>query len=174
MANIYASRAVLRNVFHFVEARYGEVVGASVTSIVLIAIICAVLSYYIYRKKKYATFLVSNTFYTFPIDLVIELSTYYHFCYRPPVPLGPTHNSMNPDYVDTDNVYIPDEWELERTKVKIGKALGQGSFGMVYEGIANELYNLDKKPKKVAIKTVNNSASLQERINFLNEASRMK
>lgn len=81
---------------------------------------------------------------------------------------------MNPDYVDTDNVYLPDEWELERAKVKIGIALGQGSFGMVYEGVAYDLYNSDKKSKKVAIKTVNNSASLQERINFLNEASRMK
>lgn len=93
---------------------------------------------------------------------------------RPPVPLGPIHNSMNPDYVDTDYVYLPDEWELERAKVKIGIALGQGSFGMVYEGIASDLYNSDKKQKKVAIKTVNNTASLQERINFLNEASRMK
>lgn len=81
---------------------------------------------------------------------------------------------MNPEYVDTDNVYIPDEWEVPRNKVKIGIALGQGSFGMVYEGTASELLLTDKKAKKVAIKTVNNTASMAERINFLNEASRMK
>lgn len=76
--------------------------------------------------------------------------------------------------MDTDNVYIPDEWELERTKVRIGEALGQGSFGMVYEGTAYDLLNTDKKPVQVAIKTVNNTASITERINFLNEASTMK
>lgn len=69
---------------------------------------------------------------------------------------------------------MPDEWELDRSKVKIGISLGQGSFGMVYEGEARDLYNIDKKSIKVAIKTVNDSATIQDRINFLNEASRMK
>ncbi len=35
-------------------------------------------------------------------------------------------------------VYVADEWEVPRDKVKLLKELGQGSFGMVYEGIAYE------------------------------------
>ena len=31
--------------------------------------------------------------------------------------------------------YVRDEWEVSRDDVKLGKELGQGSFGMVYEGI---------------------------------------
>ena len=38
--------------------------------------------------------------------------------------------TMNPDYY----TYTPDEWEIESDKVEQGKSLGQGSFGMVYEG----------------------------------------
>lgn len=88
------------------------------------------------------------------------------------MPLTTLHNSFNPDYMD--EVYVPDEWELDRAKVKIGKSLGQGGFGMVYEGEARDLLNTDKKSRKVAIKTVNDTATLNDRIQFLNEASRMK
>lgn len=35
-------------------------------------------------------------------------------------------------------VYVADEWEIPRDKVKLMKELGQGSFGMVYEGVAYE------------------------------------
>ena len=45
-------------------------------------------------------------------------------------------------------VYVADEWEVERETVTVEKELGQGSFGMVYEG---EFMN-DKVPLKVAIK----------------------
>jgi len=76
--------------------------------------------------------------------------------------------------MDTDNIYVPDEWEIERSKVTLGISLGQGSFGLVYEGEAKDLYNTDKKLRKVAIKTVTEPATIQDRINFLNEASRMK
>ncbi len=50
---------------------------------------------------------------------------------------------------------------------------GSGSFGMVYEGIAKGVVK-DEPETKVAIKTVNESASMRERIEFLNEASVMK
>ena len=88
-----------------------------------------------------------------------------------PIPLTTGINSINQDYME--DVYVPDEWELGREKVKIGRELGQGSFGMVYEGEARDLLNTDKKPRKVAIKTTN-KPSLLEQIQFLNEASRMK
>ena len=41
--------------------------------------------------------------------------------------------SVNPDYYAEE--YKPDEWEIERDQVELLQELGQGSFGMVYEGI---------------------------------------
>lgn len=70
-------------------------------------------------------------------------------------------------------VYMPDEWEVEREKITLCRELGQGSFGMVYEGIAKGVVK-DEPETRVAIKTVNESASMHERIEFLNEASVMK
>lgn len=70
-------------------------------------------------------------------------------------------------------VYVPDEWEVAREKITMHKELGQGSFGMVYEGIAKGVVK-DEPETRVAIKTVNESASMRERIEFLNEASVMK
>lgn len=70
-------------------------------------------------------------------------------------------------------VYVPDEWEVPREKITMCRELGQGSFGMVYEGIAKGVVK-DEPETRVAIKTVNESASMRERIEFLNEASVMK
>lgn len=70
-------------------------------------------------------------------------------------------------------MYVPDEWEVPREKITVLRELGQGSFGMVYEGIAKDIVKGDPDTR-VAIKTVNESASLRERIEFLNEASVMK
>ena len=36
-------------------------------------------------------------------------------------------------------VYIADEWEIPREQIKLTKELGNGSFGMVYEGEATNL-----------------------------------
>lgn len=55
-----------------------------------------------------------------------------------------------------------------------GAPLGQGSFGMVYEGKAKSLPLSKDKDVPVAIKTVNQGASVKARIEFLNEASTMK
>ncbi|CAK1540177.1 unnamed protein product [Leptosia nina] len=78
---------------------------------------------------------------------------------------------VNPEYVST--VYVPDEWEVPRASIEFVRELGQGSFGMVYEGIAK---NIEKgKPEtRCAVKTVNEHATDRERIEFLNEASVMK
>lgn len=70
-------------------------------------------------------------------------------------------------------VYVPDEWEVARDKIALLRELGQGSFGMVYEGIAKDIVKGEPETR-VAVKTVNESASLRERIEFLNEASVMK
>lgn len=70
-------------------------------------------------------------------------------------------------------VYIPDDWEVAREKIALLRELGQGSFGMVYEGNAKDIIKGETETR-VAVKTVNESASLRERIEFLNEASVMK
>ena len=36
-------------------------------------------------------------------------------------------------------MYIPDEWEVPREKIKILREIGAGTFGMVYEGTAENL-----------------------------------
>lgn len=71
------------------------------------------------------------------------------------------------------SVYVPDEWEVPREKITLLRELGQGSFGMVYEGNAKDIIKGEAETR-VAVKTVNESASLRERIEFLNEASVMK
>lgn len=62
---------------------------------------------------------------------------------------------------------------MPREKISLLQELGQGSFGMVYEGIAKDIVKGEAEIR-VAVKTVNESASLRERIEFLNEASVMK
>ncbi|XP_058870993.1 insulin receptor-like [Acipenser ruthenus] len=88
-------------------------------------------------------------------------------------PTGPLYASSNPEYLSANDVYVPDEWEVLREKITILRELGQGSFGMVYEGIAKDIVKGEPE-MRVAVKTVNESASLRERIEFLNEASVMK
>ncbi|XP_048038678.1 insulin receptor b [Megalobrama amblycephala] len=88
-------------------------------------------------------------------------------------PTGPLIASSNPEYLSANDVYIPDEWEVPREKINVLRELGQGSFGMVYEGIAKDIVKGEPETR-VAVKTVNESASLRERIEFLNEASVMK
>ncbi|XP_075929150.1 insulin-like growth factor 1 receptor isoform X2 [Petromyzon marinus] len=89
------------------------------------------------------------------------------------LPNGILYASVNPEYISTNEVYIPDEWEVGRDKILLLRELGQGSFGMVYEGMARGVIK-DETETRVAVKTVNEGASLRERIEFLNEASVMK
>uniref|UniRef100_A0A8D0AMB2 Tyrosine-protein kinase receptor n=1 Tax=Sander lucioperca TaxID=283035 RepID=A0A8D0AMB2_SANLU len=88
-------------------------------------------------------------------------------------PSGPIYASSNPEYLSANDMYEEDEWEVGRDKIHILRELGQGSFGMVYEGIAKDIIK-GEGDMHVAVKTVNESASLRERIEFLNEASVMK
>lgn len=71
------------------------------------------------------------------------------------------------------SVYVPDEWEVPREKITLLQELGQGSFSMVYEGNARDIVKGEAETR-VMVKMVNESASLRERIEFLNEASVMK
>ncbi|XP_067089984.1 insulin-like growth factor 1a receptor [Osmerus mordax] len=86
---------------------------------------------------------------------------------------GVLYASVNPEYFSAAEMYVPDEWEVAREKITMNKELGQGSFGMVYDGMAKGVVK-DEAETRVAIKTVNESASVRERIEFLNEASVMK
>ncbi|KAL9887722.1 insulin-like receptor isoform 1-T9 [Glossina fuscipes fuscipes] len=79
--------------------------------------------------------------------------------------------TVNPYYISLQ--YIPDEWEVARDRVIQLNPLGQGSFGMVYEGILKG-YNNSAEDTPCAVKTVNENATDRERMNFLNEASVMK
>ncbi|KAF7661876.1 hypothetical protein LDENG_00252400 [Lucifuga dentata] len=88
-------------------------------------------------------------------------------------PSGPIYASSNPEYLSANDMYEEDEWEVARDKINILRELGQGSFGMVYEGITKDIIK-GELDTRVAVKTVNESASLRERIEFLNEASVMK
>lgn len=79
--------------------------------------------------------------------------------------------TVNPEYVSTS--YVPDEWEVPRKKIQLLRELGNGSFGMVYEGVAKDVVK-GKPEVRCAVKTVNETATDRERIEFLNEASVMK
>ncbi|KAK3923159.1 Insulin-like receptor [Frankliniella fusca] len=80
--------------------------------------------------------------------------------------------NINPDYHSA--TYVPDEWEVPRENITIIKELGQGSFGMVYEGIIRNCPRTGNRQDACAIKTVNENSNDRERIEFLNEASVMK
>ncbi|KAB0801173.1 hypothetical protein PPYR_05527 [Photinus pyralis] len=69
--------------------------------------------------------------------------------FGPPVPSIKLIASVNPEYVST--VYIPDDWEVSRKKIELIKELGQGSFGMVYEGLARDISGIPEM--KCAVKT---------------------
>ncbi|NWT03769.1 INSRR protein, partial [Mionectes macconnelli] len=88
-------------------------------------------------------------------------------------PSGTLYASVNPEYFSASDMYMPDEWEVSREKITVIRELGQGSFGMVYEGLALGLVT-EGEETKVALKTVNELATMRERIEFLNEASVMK
>ena len=68
--------------------------------------------------------------------------------------------------------YEPDDnYEVAKESVELSNEIGTGNFGKVFEGT---LKMSDGGSKSVAIKTVNEDASLEESTNFLNEASIMK
>lgn len=111
----------------------------------------------------------------FLVLLIVVLAAagfwYFRRKYGPPDAGLKLIASVNPEYVSMQ--YTPDEWEVPREKIIQLSELGQGSFGMVYEGIVSNL-NRDNERVRCAIKTVNDNATDRERINFLKEAAVMK
>ena len=47
-----------------------------------------------------------------------------------------------------------DDWEVDRSKIRTIREIGQGSFGMVYEGIATGLGDDPKEEIRVAVKVI--------------------
>ncbi|BFZ01768.1 hypothetical protein BsWGS_04807 [Bradybaena similaris] len=82
--------------------------------------------------------------------------------------------SPNINYVSSDQMYTIDDWEVDRDKIKLIRELGQGAFGMVYEGVAKGLGDNPDKETKVAVKTISDTASFTDRREFLKEATTMK
>lgn len=74
--------------------------------------------------------------------------------------------SVNPEYVKVP--YVADEWEVDREDVDLRSILGRGTFGIVHEGF------IKSKNLKCAVKTIMDTATDRDRIEFLNEASTMK
>ncbi|EEB18223.1 Insulin receptor precursor, putative [Pediculus humanus corporis] len=81
--------------------------------------------------------------------------------------------NVNPEYVSAATIYVPDEWEVPRENIELIRELGQGSFGMVYEGIARDIVQGEPEVR-CAVKTVNEVSTDRDRMEFLNEASVMK
>nr|UVJ47537.1 insulin receptor [Lasioderma serricorne] len=115
----------------------------------------------IYSASKPASLLIA-TVAIFFIALVVIVALYFYW--RRTQYDVRLIRSVNPDYTE----YIADEWELERSDLEINEELGKGSFGMVCSG------RLKSLNVPCAVKTVNENATAQDRVDFLNEASIMK
>ena len=74
---------------------------------------------------------------------------------------------------DTLIAYEPDEWEIPRDKIVVGKRLGNGSFGRVFEGIVKDFVD-GVAEVKCAVKMVNDYATPHDKLQFLKEATIMK
>lgn len=83
--------------------------------------------------------------------------------------------SSNPQYISALIGYTADKWEVPAKHVTINKPLGQGAFGLVYEGKVKDPLGY-KGLIKCAVKTFKNAenADIQTRRKFLLEASVMK
>ncbi|CAH3033119.1 unnamed protein product [Pocillopora meandrina] len=125
----------------------GTIVGASLAASVVFVLACGFVVWYIARQryKRYSDEQIPGVLYA----------------------------SVNPEYMTSTDVYIPDEWEFPREKIKLVRELGNGSFGMVYEGEAEDITPGDQM-RRVAVKTVSENASIRDRVEFLQEASVMK
>lgn len=123
-----------------------------------------------YTSPKYFYVKDDNSFHTYiylifgTLVFILPLAIAYCVYYLKKSEENKLFISVNPEYIH--KTYIPDTWEIPRNQIDLIKEIGQGSFGMVYEGLLNS--------KPCAVKTVNAQASDSEKKEFLNEASVMK
>jgi hypothetical protein len=88
---------------------------------------------------------------------------------RPPSRITYQYSAVDGEILEE---YVPDEWEIQRDEIALIRELGQGAFGLVYQGIWQ---NPDgPQPLDVAVKTLNSESSSLDRLAFLQEASVMK
>lgn len=80
------------------------------------------------------------------------------------------HFGINFDMRDL-NVMDLDKWEIAREKIVINRKLGEGAFGAVYGG---ELDMAEKGWVMVAVKTLKEGSTAEEKLDFLSEAEVMK
>lgn len=124
---------------------------------------------FVIEEKSFVSFQILFAIFIFSVIIVSSMMSFYVFYWKKKASLNNFRliASVNPEYASVAQ-YVEDEWELPRDNIEIIRALGQGSFGMVYEGILH--------PQKIhcAIKTVNENATANDNNIFLNEASVMK
>lgn len=124
---------------------------------------------FVIEEKSFGSLQILFTIFVFFLITVSSVMSFYVFYWKKKISLNNFRliASVNPEYASVAQ-YVEDEWELSRDSVEVIRELGQGSFGMVYEGL---LY-----PEKIrcAIKTVHENASSNDHNIFLNEASVMK
>lgn len=63
---------------------------------------------------------------------------------------------------------------MRREQIKLGRELGEGQFGKVFEGSTSGLQNGDTGSKLVAVKLLNSSLDMQDQVTFVQEALRMR
>ncbi|KMQ82791.1 proto-oncogene tyrosine-protein kinase ros, partial [Lasius niger] len=122
-----------------------------------------------YRQRK-----KSNEIVLRPITTDTELVTLNEIPFvniQPNTLYAPREMQYNPPRVLQ---YNPDEFALtiiERKQIILAKLLGSGAFGKVFQGTVKDLEGSDTMP--VAIKMLQNNASLQEENELLKEAKLM-
>jgi insulin receptor len=120
-------------------------------------------------SKSYALTLIASLIFILCV-LIVVVVVFIKRHYTPISNMKLIAN-VNPDYAGVQ--YKQDGWEVLREKIILLQELGQGSFGMVYEGIIKDI-KIEGSETRCAVKTVNDNATDKERISFLNEASVMK
>ncbi|XP_018497647.2 insulin receptor [Galendromus occidentalis] len=127
------------------------------------------------KGAKYMSLIISLIVIMLLLVISAGLALYFYIKKRvnQPVPDKVQYASINPEYMS--QIYEQDEYEVPRHKVKLLHELGQGSFGMVWQGIVFDLKEpCDPNGTHCAVKTVKEGAKFHERQEFLKEASTMK
>ncbi|CAG5127642.1 unnamed protein product, partial [Candidula unifasciata] len=131
-----------------------------------------IVPYFPAGERTYSMIIITAVIVTVTVIIAItSILIFARFRYRKGVL---TVISPNTNYLSSYMMYTMDEWEVDRDKIKLIRELGQGAFGMVYEGVAKGLGDNPDEETKVAVKTISETANFTERMEFLKEATTMK